>query len=360
MNRIIKVIVAAAVLSAAAWQSLDACTGITLKTSGGSTVTGRTIEWASSDMPAYYVAVPVGKTLHAMLPGGGEGMAFTARYAYVGIAVEQPEFIMEGVNEKGLGAGLFYFPGYGKYEEYTQENASNSISDFQLVSYILSSCATVDEVKDRVLSTHVHGIDPRSSTVHWRFTERSGRQIVLEIIDGKCVFYENELGVLTNSPSFDWQTTNLNNYVNLAPGTSAVKVLDRLKMTSFGAGSAALGLPGDMTPPSRFVRAAFFQSTAPVLADATATAVQAFHILNNFDIPVGSVTPEGTAPADIPSATQITIVTDLSGNRLLWRSMHNSTIRCIDLAATDLDKLGYVVEDLDPVKSEPIETVELV
>lgn len=359
MNRIHVAMFAVAAIAVAFAQRLDACTGITLKTSGGSTVTARTIEWAASDMSKYYVAVPAGKTLHSILPGGSEGMAFTARYSYVGISVEQPEFMMEGVNEKGLGAGLFYFPNYGGYEELTEQTKSNSISDFQLVSYILGSCATVDEVKDRILSIHVHGIDPRSSTVHWRFTEESGRQVVLEIIGGKCIFYENGLGVLTNSPSFDWQMTNLNNYVNLAPGTAPEKVLDRLKMTSFGAGSAALGLPGDMTPPSRFVRAAFFQSTAPVMDNTTDAAVQAFHIMNNFDIPVGSVTPEGHTPADIPSATQITIVTDLSGRRIFWRSMNNSSIRCIDLGSTDLECLKYTSEALDPVKSEPIETISL-
>ena len=89
-----------------------------------------------------------------------------------------------------------------------------------------------------------------------RFDEPSGRQIVLEIIDGKCVFYENNLGVLTNSPSFDWQLTNLNNYVNLLPGRTELHTLGNMSLSSFGGGSAMLGLPGDFTPPSRFVRAA--------------------------------------------------------------------------------------------------------
>lgn len=73
------------------------------------------------------------------------------------------------------------------------------MADLQLVSYILGTCATVDEVKEAVSSIKIHPIDPRASTIHWRFTEESGRQIVLEIIDQKCIFYENELGVLTNS-----------------------------------------------------------------------------------------------------------------------------------------------------------------
>lgn len=97
----------------------------------------------------------------------------------------------------------------------------------------------------------VIAIDPRASTVHWRFAEPSGRQLVLEIVDGKCRFYENKLGVLTNSPDFEWQLTNLNNYVNLFPGTAPAQRLGNLSLKSFGAGSGFLGIPGDVTPPSR-------------------------------------------------------------------------------------------------------------
>ena len=77
-------------------------------------------------------------------------MKFTARYGYVGLAVEQKEFIAEGVNEAGLSAGLFYFPFYGKYEDYNASEKENTISDLQLVSWILGNCATLDEVKEAV------------------------------------------------------------------------------------------------------------------------------------------------------------------------------------------------------------------
>lgn len=130
-------------------------------------------------------------------------------------------------------------------------------------------------------------IDPRASTIHWRFTDTTGRQIVLEIIDGTPRFYENKLGVLTNSPGFDWQITNLNNYVNLYSGAALDKTMGGIKLAPFGAGSGMLGLPGDVTPPSRFVRAAFYQTTARQQNTAVETVMQCFQILNNFDIPIG-------------------------------------------------------------------------
>ena len=75
----------------------------------------------------------------------------------------------------------------------------------------------MDEVKEAIENVTVIAIDPRASTVHWRIADKTGRQLVLEFIDGQPRFYENKLGVLTNSPGFDWQMTNINNYVNLYP-----------------------------------------------------------------------------------------------------------------------------------------------
>ena len=175
-------------------------------------------------MNSCYVVVPRGYTVQSYVPGGQDGMKFTAKYGYVGLAVEQKEFVAEGLNEEGLSAGLFYFPNYGQYEAYKAEYKSSSIADLQLVSWVLGNCKTVDEVMESLKQVHVVAIDPRASTVHWRFADVSGRQVVLEIVDGELHFFENNLGVLTNSPGFEWQLTNLNNYVNLYPGLSLIHI----------------------------------------------------------------------------------------------------------------------------------------
>lgn len=354
MKKNIIAIMAVAATALAAAQLSFACTGITLRTTKGNTVTARTIEWAASDMNSLYVVVPRGYTSQSMTPDGATGMRFKTKYGYVGLAVEQSDFVTEGLNEKGLSAGLFYFPEYGEYEPYSKENASRSMADLQLVSYILGTCATVDEVKEAVSGIKIHPIDPRASTIHWRFTEESGRQIVLEIIDQKCIFYENELGVLTNSPSLDWHLTNLNNYINLNSGKISERQLGRLDMKAIGGGTGLLGLPGDFTPPSRFIRAAFFQCSAPVKENTDDTVIQAFHILNNFDIPVGSQYAPGEQQPEIPSATQYTAASDLTGRKIYWRTMHNSNIRCIDLSAIDFSKAKFVCRPLDDSPREKI------
>lgn len=81
--------------------------------------------------------------------------------------------------------------------------------------------------------------------------------------------------------------TNLNNYVNLYPGSAESKSLGNVTIAPFGSGSGFLGIPGDVTPPSRFIRAAFYQTSTPPQNTAQETVLQCFQILNNFDIPVG-------------------------------------------------------------------------
>lgn len=339
---------------------LDACTGITLRSKNNCHILARTIEWGGSELNSQYVVVPRGYEQQSYTPGGKtDGMKFKAAYGYVGLAVEQKEFVAEGLNEEGLSAGLFYFPRYGQYETYSETDAASSISDLQLVSWILGSCKNLDEVKQAVEKVHIIGIDPRASTVHWRFSDLSGKQIVLEIVNGKACFYDNPLGVLTNSPGFEWQMTNLNNYVNLFPGTAPAQKLDDTELTSFGAGSGFLGIPGDVTPPSRFVRAAFYQATAPQQETALETVLQGFQILNNFDIPVGIEFPAGKVPVNIPSATQWTSATDPINRVIYFRTMYNSAIRCIDLKQIDFKKTKYKAVVLDEVKQQPVTNLKV-
>lgn len=154
---------------------VNACTGITLKSKDGSTIVARTIEWGGSNLNSQYVIVPRGYSEQSYVPNGTDGMFFTARYGYAGLAVEQKEFVAEGLNEVGLSAGLFYFPDYGKYENYDVTLKDKSIADLQLVAWILGLCKTVEEVKEAILKVHIVHIDPRASTVHWRFTDTSGK-----------------------------------------------------------------------------------------------------------------------------------------------------------------------------------------
>ena len=351
-------LLAAAGLSATQ-SPVDACTGITLKSKDGATVTARTIEWAASVMNTFYVVVPRNQMQQSLTPQGENGLKFTSKHGYVGLAVEQKEYIVEGMNEKGLAAGLFYFPNYGKYQPFDEGEKDKCLADFQVVAYVLGECATIDEVKEALQKVRIINIDPRSSTVHWRITEPSGRQIVLEIVDERLHFYENKLGVLTNSPGLEWHWTNLNNYLNLTPGAVPEHAFGSIVIPPFGGGSGMLGLPGDVTSPSRFIRATFYQITAPQQDTSRQTVFQAFHILNNFDIPVGIQFPMGKAPADVPSATQFTAASDTHERLLYYKTMYNNNIRCIDLKNIDFEKASYQSHPLDEIKQQPVTMIQV-
>lgn len=338
---------------------VEACTGISFHATDGSFVVARTIEWAGGTLKSEYTVVPRGEELTSFTPTGRNGMTFKAKYGYIGMSVVEPGFVAEGLNEAGLSAGLFYFPHYGSYESYNATHNASTIADLQLVQWILSQFSTIDEVIAALPSVHVVSLDPSTLTIHWRIAEPSGRQIVLEIIDGKYNIHENKIGVLTNSPDFTWHVTNLNNYVNLYPGVAKSQKWNGVELSSFSAGSAFHGIPGDVTSPSRFVRAAFFTATAPQRKTAFDTVLQCFHILNNFDVPIGVEHALGEAPQDMPSATQWTVVSDITNRRIYYRTAYNSNIRCIDLRAIDFARVKSIVHPLDKEQKQPIEMIEV-
>lgn len=334
-----------------------ACTGISLFAADSSYVQARTIEWAQSALESRYVIIPRGQSFTSLTADGKGGKVFTARYGVAGMSVVRPEFMAEGINEAGLSAGLFFFPGYGGYLPFDERHREHSLADLQVVQWMLCSFATVDEVMAGFGQVRVAGLVPES-TVHWRIGDKSGRQVVLEIVNGTPRFYENTVGVLTNAPGFEWHLTNLKNYINLQPGDAQGMRMGGAALRPLGAGSGMLGLPGDATPPSRFVRAAFYRATAPQRATAFETVMQCFHLLDNFNVPIGSEHPIGKAP-DIPSATQWTSAIDLTHGKIYYHTAYNRSIRCIDLGGIDFGRVAYQSHPLDTSPVQPVETVQI-
>ena len=330
-----------------------ACTGISLTAADGSYVQARTIEWAYGALKSEYVIIPRGEALQSYTPTGMNGMKFKARYGVVGLAVVEREFIAEGINEAGLSAGLFFFPRYGSYESYESVDNPRTLADLQVVQWMLTQCATIDEVKEAVKHVRIVALE-KTAVVHWRIGDPSGRQVVMEIVDGNINFYDNEVGVITNAPGYNWQVTNLENYVNLRPGSAQSYQLGGVTLEPNGGSTAMHGLPGDFTPPSRFVRAAFFRNTAPQRATGVDTVLEAFHLLNNFDVPIAIENP---AEHNLPSATQWTSAIDLSSRTVYYKTAYNSTIRSISLANIDFARAKYASYPLDVVQREPIEVL---
>lgn len=359
MNR--KVLLLGLVSACTAAIPAGACTGIALTAKDGSYIQARTIEWAKGYLESGYSIIPRGEKLFSYTPDGGQGMHFTAKYGVVGLTVADKNFIAEGINEAGLSCGLFFFPGgYGSYKAFDPARRELAVADMQFNQFILARYSTINEVKDALLGGKVDVVGLVGDAVlHWRIGEPSGREVVLEIVDGVPHFYENPVGVITNAPGFEWHLTNLSNYVNLYGGNVSPWKMDSFEVRPVGSGSGLLGLPGDATPPSRFVRAAFIRNTAPQLADAFATVTQTFHLLNSFDIPLGFETNVGTEFPNIPSATQWTSSIDLTHRKVYYHTAYNVNIRCIDLEEIDFGKVAYQWHPLDASQVQPVEMVKV-
>ncbi len=346
--------------AAAATAPADACTGITLRAADNSVIAARTVDWSGSEMNNIYVIVPRGYTEQSLLPDGTMGgMTFTAKYGFVGLGMEKPQFVVDGTNEAGLSVGLFYFPDYGKYRAYTPDAHAYELADFQVVSWILSQFSTIDEVKAAIDNVRVINIDPTASTVHWRIVEPNGRAVVMEIIDGVPQFYEDPIGIIANSPNFEWHMTNLNNYVNLTPGTVAPTAFGPIKLRSLSHGTGLLGLPGDFSSPSRFVRAAFFKTYSIEQPNGGEAVKQAFHILNNMDVPFGTTQAAKAGKFEMPSATQWTIATDITNRQIYYHTMFNRALRHIDMNDIDFATVPFQYHPLDMTRDETVFDVRI-
>ena len=333
--------------------SAQACTGIALQAADGTRLLARTIEWKGANLNSKLIIMPRGHKNTALTPAGENGKVWYNKYGAVGASTVEPRFVAEGVNEKGLNVGIFYFANYGDLPPYKTALAKKSVSDGELVRYLLTNFATVEEALAGLKHIEIVPIGkPDASghyaTGHWRISDASGRSVVLEITDGgQRHIYENNLDVFTNSPDFPWHQANLNNYIHLSGGEAPNKTMGQVNLFSLGGGSNLVGLPGDLTPPSRLVRAFFYVHTAPVAPDTYAAVTQAFHILNNFDLPIGAEYAPGQTIPDMPSATQWTAVSDVTHPAFYYRTMYNSAIRKVDLSKIDFDTVPYTVADMD-------------
>ena len=316
-----------------------ACTGIRIKPEDGSVIAARTLEFAA-DLQSNVIVIPRATKFVGTAPGDKPGLRWKSKYGIVGANAFGLPTIVDGLNESGLGIGLFYFPGYAKYQEVKEEDVGKAIAPWEIAAYLLGTCANVKEAVESLQNIHVGEVVQKDMGVvppcHYIVNDAGGRCVVLEYVAGKLTIHDNPLGVITNSPTFDWHITNLRNYVNLTVNNVPPVAIAEIKVPGFGQGSGMLGLPGDFTPPSRFVRAVAFSQSALPVATAHDGVLQAFHILNQFDIPKGAARgmDNGKAVADY---TLWTSVSDLKNLRYHFRTFDNSRIRMIDLKKMDLD-----------------------
>ncbi len=340
-----------------------ACTGITLKAKDGTVVVGRTMEWGSFDLRSQLVIVPRGYQFTAQTPDGKTGITWKAKYGVVGMDVVNKDVIVDGMNEVGLTVGLFFHPGFAEYPKYDPARAAESLSSTEVAQYLLTLCSSVEEARAAIARIHVVAvIEPAlgmAPPVHYLVTEPSGKAIVIEFLKGELKIFDTPLGVITNSPNYDWHETNLRNYVNLSPVAIPDRKIGDLDFKPLGVGSGMIGLPGDFTPPSRFVRAVAFTQTARVTHDGEDAICELFRILDNFNVPLGVVEAAGGGKArGMLSSTLWTSGYDLKNKVLYYHTQHNRRIRRLDLKKIDFTTGAELTRmPMDKVKAQDFEDV---
>jgi choloylglycine hydrolase len=324
-----------------------ACTGIRLTASDGAVVHARTMEFGI-DIQSEVLVIPRGFARTGLTPDGADGLAYTSKYASVGANGVGLPYLFDGLNEKGLAVGTFYFPTTAGYMPYTPADAARTLAPWQVGSWILENFASVQEVRENIASIVVADVVFKewgfTPPVHYVVHDASGASIVIEYVGGKLTVHDNPLGVMSNSPAFDWHMTNLRNYVNLSVNNAPAVKLGPVTVAPLGMGSGMLGIPGDFTPPSRFVRAAIYSASVLPSGTGEEAVQQAFHVLNQFDIPKGAARDHekdehGNVVADY---TIWTSANDLKARRFFIRTYDNSQIRSVDLMSHDLDAKDIV------------------
>ena len=346
----------ACVVSLMGQPNAEACTGIQLQTKDGTFVSGRTLEFGVF-LDTSIMVVPrdyefIGQTTL------GAGKRWRSKYASVGVIVADNEVILDGINEKGLSVGSFYFPGFAEYAVTTPGNRAISMSSSDFTQWIVSQFATVDEVRAAIENGEVAispvltpGFPPEVQPFHFVVYDSAGKSLVIEPLGGKLVLYDNPLGTMSNSPTFDWHMTNLRNYVALNPNSVPPVSIFGRTFAPLGQGSGLFGIPGDFTPPSRFVRATVFSVTAIPEENALKGIFQVFHILNNFDIPVGAARTvhDGVIHSDY---TMLTVARDSKNMRYFYRTYDDQTIRMVDLMKFDPE--AKVIRKITTRSEQPV------
>ncbi|QGY40410.1 linear amide C-N hydrolase [Pseudodesulfovibrio cashew] len=338
-----------------------ACTGIKLVGADGTVVFGRTQEWGKFDLKPQIAAYPSGTSFQSSVPGGDKGIAWKAKYGLAGVLLMN-RVINTGMNEAGLAGGMFFHKGFAEYAKYDAGKAAVSMAPSALLTYILSNFATVDEVKQGLSAIRVVPVvDPALGIpfpLHAMITDPAGNAIVIEFKGGKAIVFDNPVGVITNNPTFDWQLTNLRNYGNLSNTPFADTKWGDYEITPLAGGSGMLGLPGDFTSPSRFVRAAAFVQTARKTTGGEDTVQEAFRILDSFDL--SATQSEGSAGATGPSllaGTQYTVLNDTKNKIIYYHTMFNRRVRMVDLTKIDF-KMGKALSmPLDQVRKQDVDEV---
>jgi len=273
------------------------------------------------------------------------GIAIQSHFSMIGMAyvVNDYPLYYDATNEKGLSMAGLSFSGNAYYGD-TKEDMDN-ISPYEFILWILCQCADISEAMLKLSSVNLINKQFNSSLpltdLHWIITDKT-RSIVVEPLEDGLKIYGNPLEVLTNNPPFNYHLANLNNYLGLSKKQPEVTFAEGINLDLYSRGLGAIGLPGDMTSMSRFVRAAFMKCNSECYADEASSVSQFFHILGTVEQLRGCVKVE-----DKNEITVYSSCCNTSNCVYYYKTYDNSCINAVSLFNADIDGFHLISYELD-------------
>jgi choloylglycine hydrolase len=285
-----------------------ASTGIRLTAKDGSIICARTME-SGMDLQSNMLIVPRDYSFTGTGPNKTNGLRWTSKYGFVGPNTRGQNWVCDGLNEKGLAVGSFYFPGNNSQTKTNKQNTNHNLASYQVVTYLLGNCVTVQDAITTLQHVQVWmaNNNPHNTAGTWTYAvyDAQGHSALIQYADGQMNVHENTQGVVTNSPSYRWNLNGLRNYIqNASPATGGQQCV-----------------------------------------------WQAFHLLNQFDVPVGMIQSNDQGKST-GGYTNWTTAADMTHLRYYFHTYQNRQINVIDL-----NKVNLNAKNIKTVSMQQGETV---
>lgn len=291
------------------------CTSLTYSSQNGSHFLARTMDFAIN-LQARPTFIP--RHYHFNLAFDPSG--FKTKYSFIGSSRFVENYILsDGFNELGFGIAALYFETKAKYSEKPEPSKINFESS-ELVAWALGNITSVNDFKEKLSTINfVHSkikFLQVNVPLHWIISDKSGKTSVLEVTDSGYHLYDNEVGIMTNSPDFNWHLDNLSHYNHLQPSETESKIYGNYVAKLDGPGFGAFGLPGDFTSTSRFIRTAFIKSYVEPAINTYEGIMNINRILDSVNIPKGiKINSQG-----LSDYTQYIAIMDLTNNKYYFKT----------------------------------------
>lgn len=265
-------------------------------------------------------------------------------YAMIGVAKIDNGYPLyyDAVNEVGLSVAGLNFPENAFY--FKPKHGFNNIAPFELIPYILGKFKSVDNVvaflKESNIADIAYSVEFPPSPLHWIVADQM-KSITVETVRNGLNIYENPVGVLTNNPPFCYQMFNLNNYPKLSAENPQKTFSENIPYSSYSRGLGGLGLPGDFSSMSRFVRCVFAKSLSKCDTDEMDSVSQFFHILSYVSQVRGCVKVDGTNEFTVYSSCCNT-----NKGIYYYSTYHNRSIRSVDMHKENLNSDFLIPYDM--------------